>query len=229
MTAATRACASPRGEATGAAGDLHSTTEAGGPVGRCRQDLAVEDDGELVAAVLLGVLIEETGAGVLEAQIDDELAGHVISDDGGAVDLDTREERLHVRHALGQRALPDRALQLRRHGHEPQLPRRTETGREVRRGREIGRAGLELHIDDPGVMIGDCVACDLHGTEPVIEDGRRGFEGLVGCIGGCSIAEAVALDRRCGGHGGAERDDRRQGGDGGEDGMAMHRDIVGAF
>ncbi len=65
-----------------------------------------------------GVLVEQARAGVLQLQVDDQLAGGLVLRDGGAGDLDAGEERLDVLHALRQRTLTHQALQLRRHGHE---------------------------------------------------------------------------------------------------------------
>ena len=98
------------GEAALAAGDLRLAVEAGGLDGRRGHDLVVEDDGELLAVVLRGVLVEQPGAGLLELQVHDDLAGGGILGDGGAGDLDAREEGLDVQHALRQRALRDGAL-----------------------------------------------------------------------------------------------------------------------
>ena len=84
---------------------LGPTTEAGGLDDRRGHDLVVQDDGELLAVVLLRVVVEEPGAGVLELKVHDDLAGGGILGDGGAGDLDTREERFDVQHGLRQRAL----------------------------------------------------------------------------------------------------------------------------
>ena len=98
---------------------------------RCRDDLAVEDDGEELADVLAGVVAEELGAVRLELEADDALARRRI--DAGrhaaGVDLLAAEERRQRRvdglpgtgHGPAARGRP-RPVDVGRQRHEVQPP-----------------------------------------------------------------------------------------------------------
>ncbi len=162
------------GEPAGAAGDLCPAAEARRLDGRCGHDLAVEDDGELLAVVVGGVLVEEARAGVLQLQVHHDLTGGAVLGDGRAGDLDAGEQRLDVLHALRQRPFTHQPLQLGRHGHELEDAGGADEVADVGLffdARKLDGDAVRTLGDDDGLGYAG-------GVDPVLDDGARLLEDL---------------------------------------------------